>query len=151
MSKGVCGHGCAFVRAWARRIRAPCLSLSDRVHIAVITCRGCAVAGIVDLAAYLALYNLASAVGWFLILRTTFDAYRRGDDAAALYKDIEGPLKIVQSAAILEVVHAALGLVRSPVVTTAIQVASRLLLVWAYTVPHVANHGHWSLYLMVGR
>lgn len=36
----------------------------------------------------------------------------------------------VQSLAILEVVHAALGWVRSPVPTTAIQVASRLFLVW---------------------
>ena len=36
----------------------------------------------------------------------------------------------VQSFAILEVVHAALGWVRSPVVTTAMQVASRLFLVW---------------------
>lgn len=37
----------------------------------------------------------------------------------------------VQSLAILEVVHAALGWVRSPVPTTAIQVASRLFMVWA--------------------
>lgn len=38
---------------------------------------------------------------------------------------------VVQSLAILEVVHAALGWVRSPVPTTAIQVASRLFMVWA--------------------
>ncbi|KAF5326475.1 hypothetical protein D9611_000213 [Ephemerocybe angulata] len=36
----------------------------------------------------------------------------------------------VQSFAVLEVVHAALGWVRSPVATTAMQVASRLWLVW---------------------
>lgn len=43
-----------------------------------------------------------------------------------------GPLvAAVQSLAILEVVHAALGWVRSPVPTTAIQVASRLFMVWA--------------------
>lgn len=38
---------------------------------------------------------------------------------------------LVQSLAILEVVHAAIGWVRSPVATTAIQVASRLFMVWA--------------------
>ncbi|CAO1630373.1 unnamed protein product [Sympodiomycopsis kandeliae] len=43
-----------------------------------------------------------------------------------------GPLvAAVQSLAILEVVHSAFGWVRSPVPTTAIQVASRLFMVWA--------------------
>jgi hypothetical protein len=36
----------------------------------------------------------------------------------------------VQSLAVLEIVHAALGLVRSPVMTTAVQVFSRVFLVW---------------------
>ena len=36
-------------------------------------------------------------------------------------------LTIVQSAAILEIVHAAVGLVRSPVVVTAMQVGSRIV------------------------
>ncbi|CDR88311.1 related to PHS1-essential 3-hydroxyacyl-CoA dehydratase of the ER membrane [Sporisorium scitamineum] len=40
---------------------------------------------------------------------------------------------LVQSLAILEVVHAAIGWVRSPVATTAIQVASRLFMVWGVT------------------
>ncbi|TKY90034.1 hypothetical protein EX895_000032 [Sporisorium graminicola] len=45
-----------------------------------------------------------------------------------------GPaVALVQSLAILEVVHAAIGWVRSPVVTTAIQVASRLFMVWGVT------------------
>jgi hypothetical protein len=42
---------------------------------------------------------------------------------------VESPLTIVQSAAALEVLHALVGVVRSPVLTTALQVASRLLLV----------------------
>lgn len=40
---------------------------------------------------------------------------------------------LVQSLAVLEVVHAAIGWVRSPVATTAIQVASRLFMVWGVT------------------
>ncbi|GJJ06240.1 hypothetical protein Clacol_000430 [Clathrus columnatus] len=38
---------------------------------------------------------------------------------------------VVQSFAILEVLHALLGWVRSPLTTTAMQVSSRLILVWA--------------------
>lgn len=39
----------------------------------------------------------------------------------------------VQTCALLEVLHSALGWVRSPVATTAAQVASRLFLVWGVT------------------
>lgn len=51
--------------------------------------------------------------------------------AAISHQFIGALVAFVQSAAILEVVHAALGWVRSPVPTTAIQVASRLFMVWA--------------------
>jgi very-long-chain (3R)-3-hydroxyacyl-CoA dehydratase len=40
------------------------------------------------------------------------------------------PTALVQSAAVMEVVHAAVGWVSSPVGTTAAQVASRLFAVW---------------------
>ena len=47
-----------------------------------------------------------------------------------------GPITAyVQSFAILEVVHALLGWVRSPVPTTAMQVSSRLFLVWGVAEP----------------
>lgn len=39
-------------------------------------------------------------------------------------------LLVTQSLALLEVVHSLVGLVRAPLLTTAMQVASRLLLVW---------------------
>lgn len=50
--------------------------------------------------------------------------------AASAYTVVGPETTLVQSFAILEVVHAALGWVRSPVQTTAMQVASRLFLVW---------------------
>lgn len=46
------------------------------------------------------------------------------------YKNLGWHTKVTQSLATLEVVHAALGLVRSPVGTTAAQVFSRLYTVW---------------------
>ncbi|CAO1627635.1 unnamed protein product [Parajaminaea phylloscopi] len=51
--------------------------------------------------------------------------------ASQVFMHVGGLVAFVQSLAILEVVHAALGWVRSPVPTTAVQVASRLFMVWA--------------------
>lgn len=39
----------------------------------------------------------------------------------SLYSDVEFTLKVVQTAAVLEIIHAAIGFVKSPVVTTAMQ------------------------------
>jgi hypothetical protein len=52
------------------------------------------------------------------------------DRGATLHTFAGGLVALVQSGAVLEVVHAAIGFVKSPVPTTAIQVASRLWLVW---------------------
>jgi very-long-chain (3R)-3-hydroxyacyl-CoA dehydratase len=59
------------------------------------------------------------------------------------YKNIGVITTIVQSVAVLEIVHAALGWVRSDVVTVAMQVSSRLWSVWGIVeaFPHIAqNH-----------
>lgn len=48
----------------------------------------------------------------------------------AAYEHSGLALKIVQTAAILEIFHAAAGLVRSPVVVTTMQICSRLWIVW---------------------
>ena len=47
-----------------------------------------------------------------------------------MFKETFSPLLLTQSLALLEVVHSVVGLVRAPFMTTAMQVASRLLLVW---------------------
>ncbi|KAF5386039.1 hypothetical protein D9615_002496 [Tricholomella constricta] len=53
--------------------------------------------------------------------------YRR---STSTYTRVGTPTAVVQSLAVLEVVHVLLGWVRSPLQTTAAQVASRLFLVW---------------------
>lgn len=50
--------------------------------------------------------------------------------AASTYASVGPETVLIQTFAVLEVVHAALGWVKSPLVTTAMQVASRLFLVW---------------------
>ena len=56
-------------------------------------------------------------------------------------QDVTPLLHITQSLACLEIVHAAAGLVRTPVFTAVQQVASRLYVVWGilWTVPGVAE------------
>lgn len=49
----------------------------------------------------------------------------------------------------MEIIHSLVGLVRSPWVTVALQVSSRILLVWGYTRPFAVCQAHWSLFLMV--
>lgn len=71
--------------------------------------------------AYLALYNAASMAGWAYVLGLTAQHFQAGGGVDGLYGAIEQPLKIVQTTALLEVVHSAVGLVRAPVPTTFIQ------------------------------
>jgi len=54
-------------------------------------------------------------------------------NAQTLQQFVSPLVAVVQSMAVLEIIHAALGWVRSPVPTTAIQVASRMFLVWGVT------------------
>ena len=78
--------------------------------------------------AYLILYNLAQTLGWTYIMAVGVRAYC--DAPEKLYSAVELPLQIFQTLAVLEVVHALVGFVRSNVFVTAFQVASRVFLVW---------------------
>ncbi|PJF16739.1 Ptplb-like protein [Paramicrosporidium saccamoebae] len=78
---------------------------------------------------YLALYNLASFGAWgyfaYRLCLTLKDGYNPAKTATTL------PLLCwVQTAAILEIFHAMLGLVPSAVFSTTVQIFSRLFVVW---------------------
>lgn len=79
---------------------------------------------------YLLAYNGTLLVGWSLILVQLARHYAAGGDAASLYPVVRRLLVVSQSAAVLEIVHALVGLVRSPVFTTTVQVFSRILVLW---------------------
>ena len=53
--------------------------------------------------------------------------------AKNLYNNVEFLLQVFQTLALLEVVHAAIGLVKSNPMLVLFQVLSRLLVVWAVT------------------
>lgn len=77
--------------------------------------------------AYLIAYNGSMLLGWLLVACRTLDVLRRG---GSVTKDVfPAVVRLVKSlllASCLETVHAGLGFVRSPVVTTAIQAFVRL-------------------------
>jgi hypothetical protein len=81
--------------------------------------------------AYLIVYNWASFAAWFYVLFQTVNVLlATGNDYTKVYDVVGDHLVWIQTAALLEVLHSLLGFVKSPVGTTAMQVASRLLLVW---------------------
>jgi very-long-chain (3R)-3-hydroxyacyl-CoA dehydratase len=101
---------------------------------------------------YLILYNSACCAGWALILAmassqtwaktTTSNSPSSSSSLAALpaalaavstYAPVAKLLYYTQLAALLEIVHAAVGMVRSPVGVTAMQVSSRIVALLAVT------------------
>ena len=78
---------------------------------------------------YLASYNAALVAGWSYVLILAFAALRTAGPSA-VYAAVERPLALAQTAAVLEIAHAACGIARSPVLVTAMQVSSRLMVVW---------------------
>ncbi|KAI9032330.1 tyrosine phosphatase-like protein [Hyaloraphidium curvatum] len=93
--------------------------------------------------AYLVAYNVASFLGWGYVLVKTVRHYANGGSPADVYAQTGELTKWVQTGALLEIVHSAVGFVRSPVGTTATQVFSRIMLVWGvmhlFPYPDVVN------------
>ncbi|KAJ3279005.1 hypothetical protein HDU76_009669, partial [Blyttiomyces sp. JEL0837] len=98
--------------------------------------------------AYLIAYNALSAAGWWYI---TYFAIMGVKDYVQLYPTMGQIVLWVQTAAVLEIFHSLFGFVRSPVLTTIMQVSSRLTLVWlvAEQFPYVQVVGHWAYTSMV--
>ncbi|KAL9539291.1 hypothetical protein MBANPS3_010345 [Mucor bainieri] len=99
---------------------------------------------------YLLSYNQVSTMGWCWILFITIShLYNNDGDYTGVFDAVWPALSYVQTAALFEVLHPLLGWVRAPFMTTAMQVASRLFLVWAVNdvVPEI--HTHWSFTTMV--
>jgi len=76
---------------------------------------------------YLFLFNLSLSVGWAYILYLT---HTQRADTSKMWYHVQFPLKIFQTAAILEVLHAATGIVKSNVFLTFFQVLSRVFVLW---------------------
>ncbi|XP_078179088.1 very-long-chain (3R)-3-hydroxyacyl-CoA dehydratase PASTICCINO 2A-like isoform X1 [Carex rostrata] len=90
---------------------------------------------------YLAIYNWAVFSGWLQVLIFAIKALNESGPAA-VYDAVEKPLQLAQTAAILEIIHGLIGLVRSPVSATLPQIGSRLFVTWGilYSFPETRTH-----------
>jgi hypothetical protein len=84
------------------------------------------------------------------VLYLTYSSLIAQHTPKMLWTKIGLPLQVTQTLAVLEVLHSILRLVPSPVVSTFLQVTSRIVLVWGFTSVSLVARSHWSLYLMVG-
>jgi very-long-chain (3R)-3-hydroxyacyl-CoA dehydratase len=79
---------------------------------------------------YLLSYNLSLALAWLHVTVETF----RESNPKRVYERTNPILIYAQTAAVLEILHAFLGIVKSPVMLTFFQVFSRIWTVWAVLV-----------------
>ncbi|KAK3259702.1 hypothetical protein CYMTET_31313 [Cymbomonas tetramitiformis] len=78
---------------------------------------------------YLFGYNAFSMAAWSVVLYQSVLEWQ-ANGPLKTFDAVRPALTIAQTAAFMEIVHAALGIVRSPVVLTTLQVGSRLAIVW---------------------
>ncbi|OAK97361.1 PTPLA-domain-containing protein [Phaeosphaeriaceae sp. SRC1lsM3a] len=77
---------------------------------------------------YLTAYNLLFSTLWTSILITSITQLPNGK--IHLFNTTAVPARWIQTTSLIEVVHAATGLIKSPVSTTALQVVTRVIQVW---------------------
>jgi len=98
---------------------------------------------------YLIAYNLVSALLWSgVLVRTVLTVGTEGFEGT--YPNVGEYTKWTQTLAGMEVLHALIGVVRAPISTTAMQVASRFLLVWGIVnnFPYLASSPAYSSMLV---
>jgi very-long-chain (3R)-3-hydroxyacyl-CoA dehydratase len=88
--------------------------------------------------AYLFIYNTLNLLTWgscVVYTASLLPSALSNDKIPTIFTQTFNPLLLTQSLAVLEVLHSLIRLVRAPFLTTAMQVASRLLLVWGIMAP----------------
>ncbi|KAJ1516696.1 hypothetical protein HMI55_001631 [Coelomomyces lativittatus] len=92
---------------------------------------------------YLVIYNGLSGVCWTLLLLRTIHHYWLSStsstntmksssslSSSSLYSTLGYELTWMQTLAVFEILNALIGVVKSPILTTTMQVMSRLFIVW---------------------
>ncbi|KAE8010519.1 hypothetical protein FH972_006886 [Carpinus fangiana] len=90
---------------------------------------------------YLTVYNWTVFAGWVQVLYLAVKTLRESGHEQ-VYNAIERPFLLAQTAAVLEIVHGLVGLVRSPISATLPQITSRLYLTWGilWSFPQIRTH-----------
>lgn len=77
---------------------------------------------------YLTTYNLIFASLWAYVFVNTVS--HASSSPPTLFRATEPQARWIQTASLIEVLHAAFGIIKSPVGTTALQVVTRVIQVW---------------------
>ncbi|KAL2924933.1 hypothetical protein RDABS01_006918 [Bienertia sinuspersici] len=90
---------------------------------------------------YLTLYNWIVCFGWLQVLYFAVKTLKESG-YEHVYDAVEKSLLLAQTAAVLEIIHGLVGLVRSPVSATLPQIGSRLYVTWGilYSFPETRTH-----------
>ncbi|BAT75081.1 very-long-chain (3R)-3-hydroxyacyl-CoA dehydratase PASTICCINO 2A isoform X2 [Vigna umbellata] len=90
---------------------------------------------------YLSLYNWTVLFGWCQVLYFVLKTLNESGHEH-VYDAAEKPLLFAQTAAVLEILHGLVGLVRSPITSTLPQISSRLFLTWGilWSFPETRSH-----------
>ena len=83
---------------------------------------------------YLSVYNAVLFMGWCAVFSGAVYALMK-EGLGEVYAATAPVLVYAQSAAVMECVHIAFGMVRSPLFSTLLQVFSRVTLLWIVTWP----------------
>ncbi|RVX23991.1 Very-long-chain (3R)-3-hydroxyacyl-CoA dehydratase PASTICCINO 2A [Vitis vinifera] len=98
---------------------------------------------------YLTIYNWVVFFGWQVTLFSLHFSFSSFYSIHVLesghqhvYRAVERPLQLAQTAAVLEIFHGLVGLVRSPITATLPQIGSRLYVTWGilWSFPEVQTH-----------
>lgn len=81
---------------------------------------------------YLVTYNSGLVVCWCLVLLKAAVHLSERKTFVGLYSEVEYWLKVSQTLAICEIFHALFGLVRSSALNCAVQITSRISVLWVY-------------------
>ncbi|XP_066537239.1 very-long-chain (3R)-3-hydroxyacyl-CoA dehydratase 1 [Hoplias malabaricus] len=101
--------------------------------------------------AWLTFYNIAMTAGWLVLALAMARFYLQKGTHRGLYRSIARTLKFFQTFAVLEVGHCAIGIVRTSVIVTGVQVSYRIFMVWFITnsIRQVQNQESVLLFLVV--
>ncbi|GLU13047.1 hypothetical protein SLE2022_296950 [Rubroshorea leprosula] len=90
---------------------------------------------------YLSIYNWTVFFGWCQVLYFSVKTLTESGHEQ-VYNAVEKPLLLAQTAAVLEILHGLIGLVRSPISATLPQIGSRLYVTWGilWSFPEIQKH-----------
>ncbi|XP_047177564.1 very-long-chain (3R)-3-hydroxyacyl-CoA dehydratase PASTICCINO 2A isoform X4 [Vigna umbellata] len=95
---------------------------------------------------YLSLYNWTVLFGWCQVLYFVLKTLNESGHEH-VYDAAEKPLLFAQTAAVLEILHGLVGLVRSPITSTLPQISSRLFLTWGilWSFPEIIRYSFFGV------